>query len=130
MQQRVEHEFNTDENQALLRLSEGLSRFSLMTGVVGMALVGLGIAAIVTGGYASGLAGPAVIILGLVAMVGGGLFLRPRATFTRITHSRGSDVTKLMDALEYLDSAHGVFRILLVLFLLVRAASFVVTRMS
>jgi hypothetical protein len=130
MQQRVEHEFNTDENQALLRLSEELSRFSLTTGVVGMSLVGLGIAAIVTGGYASGLAGPASIILGLVAMVGGAFFLKPRATFTRITYSRGGDVTKLMDALQYLDGAHGVFRILLVLFLVLRIASFMATRIG
>jgi hypothetical protein len=83
---RVGHEFDTDENQALLRLADELSRFSLTTGVIGMALIGPGIAAVVTGGYASGIADLAVVGLGLVAMVGGGLFLRPRASFSRITH--------------------------------------------
>jgi hypothetical protein len=124
MQPRVEHEFDTDENEALLRLSEGLSRFSLTTGIVGLALVGLGIAAMVTSGYPSSLAGPAIIVLGLVAVIGGFLFLRPRTSFDWITRSRGGDVTKLIDALRYLDSAHSVLRAVLVLFLLVRIGSF------
>lgn len=129
MQPREEHEFDTDQNQALLRLSEELSRFSLATGIVGMALVGLGVAAMATSGYVSPLAGPATIVLGLVAMLGGFLLLRPRASFDWITRSRGGDVTKLIDALRYLDSAHSMLRLLLVLFLVVRFASFLVQRL-
>jgi hypothetical protein len=128
MQQRPEHEFGTDGNQALLRLSEELSRFSVMIGVVGMALVGLGVTAVAIGGYGYRAGGLASIALGLIAMIGGGLFLRPRATFKRITHTTGRDVTRLMDALDYLDRAHGLFRTLLILFLVARVASFVAAR--
>jgi hypothetical protein len=130
MQQRVEHEFDVDENQALTALSEELYRFAVMTGVVGLALIGLGIAAIVTGGYGSTVTGPATIVLGVVAMVGGILFMRPRVSFDRITHTRGSDVTKLMDALGFLDRAHGVFRVLILAFVVARLVSFLLIRMS
>lgn len=130
MQQRVEHEFDVDDNQALIGLSEELYRFSIMTGVVGMALVGLGVAAMVTGGYGAPLAGPAIIVLGLVAMAGGMLFMRPRVTLDRITHTRGRDVTKLMDALKFLDTAHGVFRVLIAAFVVARLASFLLIRLS
>ncbi|TFG86839.1 MAG: hypothetical protein E4H19_04365 [Chromatiales bacterium] len=130
MQQRTQHEFSADDNETLIGLAEGLGRFSMMTGVVGLALAGLGIAALVTGGYGSVMTGPSLIVLGLVAMVGGGLFLRPRGSLTWITSSRGGDVTKLMDALHFLDSAHGVFRVLIAAFVLARLASFVLTRLG
>jgi hypothetical protein len=130
MQSRTEHEFGVDDNETLIGLSEGLGRFSMMIGVVGLALLGLGIAAMVTGGYASMVTGPSLIVLGLVAMVGGGLFLRPRVSLDWITRTRGGDVTKLMDALKYLDSAHGVFRVLIAAFVLARLASFVLTRLG
>ena len=58
MQQRTEHEFDADDNQAFHQLSEGLYRFSIMTGVVGLALIGLGVAAMRTGGYGSTISGP------------------------------------------------------------------------
>lgn len=130
MQQRVEHEFDVDDNQALIGLSEELYRFAVMTGVVGMALIGLGVAAMVTGGYGSLLTGPAIIVLGLVAMVGGILFMRPRVTLDRITHTRGRDVTRLMDAMKFLDIAHGVFRVLIAAFVVARLASFLLIRLS
>jgi hypothetical protein len=130
MQSRTEHEFGVDDNETLIGLSEGLGRFSMMVGVVGLALVGLGVAAMVTGGYGSMMTGPTLIILGLVAMVGGGLFLRPRVTLDWITRTEGSDVTKLMDALSFLDKAHGVFRVLIAAFVLVWIASFVLTRLG
>ena len=84
----------------------------------------------VTGGYGSMVTGPSLIVLGLVATVGGGLFLRPRVSLDWITRTRGGDVTKLMDALKYLDSAHGVFRVLIAAFVLARLASFVLTRLG
>ena len=121
MQARVEHEFTAGENQALTKLSEGLSRLSVMTGVAGMALIALGIAAMVTKGYGSSLAGPAIIILGRVATLGGTLFLRPRVHLNAIVRLPDNDITRLKDALKYLDAAHAVFRILL--------AGFVVTRL-
>lgn len=130
MQARVEHEFGHDENQALRNLSEGLYRFSIMTGVVGLALIGLGVAALATSGYGSPITGPTFIALGLVAMVGGGLFLRPRVTLDWITRTRGSDVTKLMDALKFLDTAHGVFRALLLAFVVARLVSLALMRMG
>ena len=130
MQQRVEHEFEAEDNQAIVQLSEGLYRFSIMIGVVGLALIILGVTAMRTGGYASTLSGPALMLLGLVAMAGGALFLRPRVTLTNITRTRGGDVTKLMDALRYLDSAHGVFRVLIGLFVLARIVAFLVIRFS
>lgn len=130
MQARVEHEFAGEENQALTKLSEGLTRFSVMTGVVGMALIALGIAAIVTKGYGSPLAGPAIVLLGLVTTLGGVLFLRPRVSFNAITRSRGRDITKLMDALTYLDTAHDVFRILLAAIVVARVASFLLIRLT
>jgi len=130
MHQRVEHEFDAADNQAFHQLSEGLYRFSIMTGVVGLALIGLGIAVLSTAGYASAMAGPATMVLGLIAMLGGMLFLRPRVSFTNITRTRGGDVTKLMDALKFLDSAHGVFRILIASFVVARIVSFVLVRMS
>ena len=130
MQQRTEHEFGVEDNETLIGLSEGLGRFSMMIGVVGLALVGLGIAAMVTSGYGSVITGPSLIILGLLAMVGGGLFLRPRVSLDWITRTRGGDVTKLMDALTYLDKAHGVFLVLIAAFVLARLASFVLTRLG
>lgn len=129
-QPRSEHEFDADDNQAFHQLSEGLYRFSIMTGVVGLALIGLGIAAMETAGYGSTMSGPALIVLGLVAMVGGMLFLRPRVSFTNITRTRGSDVTKLMDALKYLDKAHGVFRVLIAAFVVARIVSYLLIRLS
>lgn len=130
MQSRTEHEFSVADNEKLVGLSEGLHRFSMMIGVVGLALIGLGVAAIVTGGYASATAGPSLIILGLVAVVGAGLFLRPRVSLDWIARTRGSDVTKLMEALRFLDNAHGVFRVLLAAFVLAWVATFVVTRLG
>jgi len=130
MQQRTEHEFGVEDNETLIGLSEGLGRFSMMIGVVGLALVGLGIAAMVTSGYGSVITGPSLIILGLLAMVGGGMFLRPRVSLDWITRTRGGDVTKLMDALTYLDKAHGVFLVLIAAFVLARLASFVLTRLG
>lgn len=130
MQSRTEHEFGVDDNETLIGLSEGLGRFSMMIGVVGLALLGLGVAALVTGGYGSTVTGPSLIVLGLVAIVGGGMFLRPRVSLDWITRTRGGDVTKLMDALNYLDSAHGVFRVLIAAFVLARLASFVLTRLG
>jgi hypothetical protein len=130
MQQRTEHEFDADDNQAFQQLSEGLYRFSIMTGVVGLALIGLGVAAMRTGGYGSTISGPAIIVLGLVAMAGGILFLRPRVSFTNITRTRGSDVTKLMDALTFLDRAHGVFRVLIAAFVVARIVSYLLIRLS
>ena len=130
MQQRVEHEFDVDENLAVTGLSEELYRFAIMTGVVGLALIGLGVAAIVTEGYGSTVTGPATIVLGIVAMVGGIFFMRPRVLFDRIAHTRGSDVTKLMDALRFLDSAHAVFLGLLAAFVVLRLLSFLLIRMS
>ncbi len=130
MQPRTEHEFGVEDNETLVGLSEGLGRFSMMIGVVGLALLGLGVAALVTGGYASTVTGPSLIVLGLVAMVGGGMFLRPRVSLDWITRTHGGDITKLMDALKYLDSAHGVLRILIAAFVLARLASFVLTRLG
>ena len=130
MQQRIEHEFDGDDNQALLRLAEELYRFSIMIGVAGLALIGLGVAAMLTGGYDSGMAGPASIVLGLVAMVGGVLFMRPRVTISWVAFSRGSDVTKLMDALQYLDTAHGLLRVIVAAFVLGRLASFLLVHLS
>ncbi len=128
--ERTEHEFDVDDNEAFNQLSEGLWRFSIITGVVGLALIGLGIAAMRTGGYASTLSGPALIVLGVVAMAGGILFLRPRVSFTNIVRTRGGDVTKLMDALKYLDTAHGVFRVLIAAFVVARVIAYVLIRMS
>ena len=45
MQQRIEHEFDAYDNEVLDGLSAGLYRFANMIGIVGIALVGLGVAA-------------------------------------------------------------------------------------
>jgi hypothetical protein len=130
LEPRTEHEFDADANQAFHRLSEGLYRFSIITGVLGLALIGLGIAALRTAGYASAISGPAIIVLGLVAMLGGILFLRPRASLINITRTRGRDVTRLMDAVKFLDSAHGVFRLLIAAFVVARIVTFILVRLS
>ena len=130
MEQRVEHEFEPEDNREFLALSGGLYRFSVMTGVLGMALIALGIGALVTHGYPSPVAAPAIIVLGLVAMLGGAFFMRPRTTFERITKTRGADVAKLLDALNYLDAAHGMFRLLLVAWVVARIGSFLVARLG
>jgi len=130
MQQRIEHEFDAYDNEALDGLSDGLYRFANMIGVVGIALAGLGVAAIVTGRYPSPLAGPAIIVFGLLALVGGVLFHTPMVTLSRITHSRGSDITKLMEVLKGLDTAHGVFRALIAAFVVARLASFLLVRLA
>jgi hypothetical protein len=128
MQERIEHEFGYDDSEVLISLSEGLYRFSIMTGVVGLAMVGLGVAAWVTDSYYSSVTAPTFVIMGLVAMFGGTLFLRPKTSLDWISRTRGRDVTKLITALEHLDRAHAVFRVLLVIFVLARLASFVLTR--
>jgi len=130
MQQRIEHEFDAYDNEALDKLSDGVYRFANIIGVVGVTLLGLGIAAMVTGRYLSPLAGPAIIVFGLVAMVGGAMFRTPMVGFTRITHSSGSDITKLMSVLKGLDSAHGMFRALIAAFVLARLAYFVYVRLT
>lgn len=130
MQPGTEHEFSVEDNEKLIGLSEGLYRFSMMIGVVGLALIGLGVAAIVTGGYGTMTAGPSLIILGLVAVLGGGLFLRPRVSLDWITRTDGGDVTKLMDALIFLDKAHGLLRVLLGAFVIAWLAAFAFARLS
>jgi hypothetical protein len=128
MQQRIEHEFDAYDNEALEGLSAGLYRFANMIGVVGIALAGLGVAAIVTERYPSPLAGPAIIVFGLLAIVAGVLFHTPMVTLSRITQSRGSDITKLMEVLKGLDTAHSVFRGLIAAFVVVWLASFLLVR--
>jgi hypothetical protein len=123
MQQRIEHEFDAYDNEVLDGLSAGLYRFANMIGIVGIALLGLGIAAMVTGRYLSPLAGPAIIVFGLLAIVGGVLFHTPMNTLSRISRSRGSDITKLMEVLKGLDTAHGMFRALIAVFVVARLAS-------
>ena len=130
MQQRIEPEVEAYDHEALEGLSAGLYRFANMVGVVGIALAGLGVAAMVTSGYASPLVGPAIILVGLVALVGGILFHSPMVTLSRITQSRGSDISKLMDVLKGLDTAHGLFRAILAAILVARLASFLLARMS
>jgi uncharacterized membrane protein YkgB len=130
MQQRIEHEFDAYDNEALDKLSDGVYRFANIIGVVGVTLLGLGIAAMVTGRYLSPLAGPAIIVFGLVALVGGAMFRTPMVGFTRITRSSGSDITRLMSVLKGLDSAHGMFRALIAAFVLARLAYFVYVRLT
>lgn len=130
MQQRVEHEFDSYDNEALDKLSDGVYRFANMIGVVGITLLGLGVAAMVTGRYLSPLAGPAIIVFGLVAMVGGVLFHTPMVGLSRITRVRGGDITKLMEVLKGLDSAHGMFRALIAAFVVARLAYFVFVRLT
>jgi len=130
MQQRVEHEFDAYDNEALDKLSDGVYRFANIIGVVGITLLGLGIAAMVTHGYVSPLAGPAIIVFGLVALVGGALFHTPMVGLNRITRSSGSDITKLIEVLKGLDSAHRLFRAFILAFVLARLAYFVFVRMS
>lgn len=130
MQQRIEHEFDSYDNEVLDGLSAGLYRFANMIGIVGIALAGLGIAAMVTGRYPSPLAGPAIIVFGVVAMVGGFMFRSPMGALSRITRSRGSDITKLMEVLKGLDSAHGMFRALLAALVVARLASFLLVHLK
>jgi hypothetical protein len=130
MQQRIEHEFDPYDNEVLDGLSAGLYRFANMVGIVGIALAGLGVAAMVTGGYLSPLAGPAIIVFGVVAMVGGYLFRAPMGALFGITRSRGRDITKLMEVLKGLDTAHGVFRVLLAVLVVARVASFLLVHVK
>ncbi len=130
MQQRIEHEFDSYDNEVLDGLSAGLYRFANMIGIVGIALAGLGVAAMVTGRYPSPLAGPAIIVFGVVAMVGGFMFRSPMGALSRITRSRGSDITKLMEVLKGLDSAHGMFRALLAALVVARLASFLLVHLK
>ena len=123
MQQRIEHEFDAYDNEVLDGLSAGLYRFANMIGIVGIALLGLGIAAMVTGRYLSPLAGPAIIVFGLLAIVGGVLFHTPMNTLSRISRSRRSDTTKRMEVLKGLDTAHARFRARIAVFALARLAT-------
>jgi hypothetical protein len=122
--ERVEHEFAAEDNKTLIKLSEELYRFSVLTGVVGLAMIGLGVAALILGGYRSPLSAPAFIIMGIIAMIGGGLFMRPKVGLEWIPRTWGTDVTRLMDALRYLDRAHALFRILLIALVVVRIVSY------
>jgi hypothetical protein len=130
MPPREEHEFDFDEEEVIVGLSESLYRFAIMSGVVGVALVGLGAAAIALGSYGGGLAGPSIVALGLVAAAGSLLFIRPRGDFDEILMTRGSDITKLMQGLKALAVAHGTFRWVLVLFVAIRVGSFLLGRMG
>ncbi len=130
MQPQQEHEFDFDEEEVIVGLSESLYRFAIMTGVVGLALVGLGAGAIAMGSYGGGLAGPSIVVLGLVAIVGSLLFLRPRGDFDEVLVTRGSDISKLMQGVDALSVAHGTFRLVLVVFVLVRLGSFLLGRIG
>lgn len=130
MQHRAEHEFGFEDNEVFVGLSEGLYRFAVMTGIVGLALTGLGTMATVTGAYGGGLVGPAIIFLGFVALAGALLFMRPRASLIDIATTEGHDVTILLTFLNYLDKAHSRFRIIIAAFLLARLASLLLVRLS
>ncbi len=125
-----EHEFDFDEEEVIVGLSESLYRFAIMSGVVGVALVGLGAAAIALGSYGGGLAGPSIVALGLVAAAGSLLFIRPRGDFDEILMTRGNDITRLMQGLKALSVAHGTFRWVLVIFVVIRVGSFLLGRMG
>ena len=127
---RVEHEFDFDQEEVIVGLSESLYRFAIMSGVVGVALVGLGAAVIALKAYGGGLAGPSIVILGLIAVVGALLFVRPRANFDQIVMTRGTDITKLLHGMQSLSSALGTFRWILLVFVLIRAGSFLLARMG
>ena len=129
-QVRVEHEFDFDEEEVIVGLSESLYRFAIMSGVVGIALVGLGGAVMALGAYGGGMAGPSILALGLVAMVGALLFVRPRANFDQILMTQGSDITKLLQGMQSLSGALGTFRWILGIFVLIRAGSFLLARMG
>ena len=129
-QPRVEHEFDFDEEEIIVGLSESLYRFAIMCGVVGIALVGLGAAVIALGAYGGGLAGPGIVALGLVAAAGALLFIRPRASFDQILMTQGRDITKLIQGMRSLSAALGTFRWILGIFVLIRAGSFLLARMS
>jgi hypothetical protein len=129
-QPRVEHEFDFDEEETIVGLSESLYRFAIMCGVVGIALVGLGAAAIALGAYGGGLAGPGIVALGLVAAAGALLFIRPRANFDQILMTKGGDITKLIQGMQSLSAALGTFRWILGIFVLIRAGSFLLARMG
>lgn len=124
MENRTEHEFSLEHEEVFIGLSESLYRFGIMFGVLGMALIALGIAVFVTGAYGGGLAGPAIGVAGLLAAAGGFMFQRPRASFDRITTSRGRDISRLMDGVEDLFSAQNLLRVLLAVFLVARLAAF------
>jgi hypothetical protein len=130
MEQRIEHEFSGEEEMTLASLSAGLWRFSIMLGVVGLALAALGLAAMHMKIYGSTLAGPSLIALGAIAAFGGIVFVRPRVHLDAIQLLRGSDITRLMHALEYLDAAHRVLRLLLLAFVVVRVAAFLLVHMA
>jgi hypothetical protein len=120
MDNSTEHEFSLEHDEIFIGLSESLYRFGIMFGVLGLSLVALGVAVFITGAYGGGLAGPLIGIAGVSAAVGGFLFMKPRASFDRITTSRGRDIARLIDGVEDLVSAHNLLRVLLVLFVVAR----------
>jgi hypothetical protein len=124
MDNKTEHEFSLEHEEVFIGISESLYRFGIMFGVLGLALIALGVAAFLTGAYGGGLAGPLIGVAGAFAGIGGFLFLRPRASFDRITTSRGRDIARLMDGIEDLDSAHKVLCALLVAFVIARLVAF------
>ena len=128
MTETPQHEFSFDEEEVIIGLSESLYRFAIMTGVVGLALVGLGIAVTSRGAYGNSLAGPSIIVMGVLAMVGALLFTNPRATFDEIITTQGNDITKLMQGLASLSNAHGLFRLVVAGVALARVAAFFLAR--
>ena len=90
-------------------------------------MIALGITVAVTGAYGGRIAGPAIVIAGLIAAIGGSFFLRPRSSFDRIARTHGRDITRLMEGLDSLNSAYRLLRLMLVIFVLARAAALAVT---
>jgi hypothetical protein len=123
-----EHEFTIEDEETFIGLSESLYRFGIMFGVLGLGIVALGITVFVTQSYGGTFAGPVIAAAGLVATVGGFMFLKPRASFDRITTTRGRDITRLMNGVDALISAHGLLRVLLVIFVVARLIGFIAAR--
>ena len=120
----TEYEFTAEQNLTFERLFLTLRRFAYIFGIWMLLLIIWGVALFLDGGRPL-LQIIGVIGTGVLGLVICDLFLRPLAGIRRVTTMKGKDITVLMNAFTGLDTAHNSLRIILVVFLLVRAAGFI-----
>ena len=113
----AEYEFTEKQNQACDRLARALRRFAIVVGVFAALLLILGISQMI-GGAARPLATLGIIVAGGLSIVLAYLFLQPLDNFRNITATKGHDTTELLTALNDLNKAHKMFRLILFLFVL------------
>lgn len=122
-----EYEFTEQQNQVLDGLSGALRRLAIVIAVFAAVLVAFGA---VPDASRSIFITIGIIGAGVLSLVMAYLFMQPLDNFRRITTTKGKDLSEFLTALDHLNKAHNMFRLILILLVLAQSAGVVAKMMS